>query len=44
MAADMPDGTNPGKVYIRVALVHDAVVIEAALDRLAAILTNRKSF
>jgi len=43
MAADMPDGTNPGKAYIRVALVHDAALIEAALERLAAILTNCKS-
>lgn len=44
MAADMPDGKNPGKPYIRVALVHDAPVVEAALERLAVILTNRKSF
>ncbi len=44
MAADMPDGLNPGKPYIRVALIHDADVVEAALERLAAILTNRKSF
>ncbi len=43
MGADMPDGRNPGKPYIRVALIHDAALVEAALERLAVILTNRKS-
>ncbi len=43
MGADMPDGANPGKPYIRVALIHDAALVEAALERLAVILTNRKS-
>jgi len=43
MGADMPDGPNPGKPYIRVALIHDAALVEAALERLAVILTNRKS-
>jgi aspartate/methionine/tyrosine aminotransferase len=43
MGADMPDGQNPGKPYIRVALIHDAALVEAALERLAEILTNRKS-
>ncbi len=44
MGAAMPDGQNPGKPYIRVALIHDAGLVEAALERLAVILTNRKSF
>ena len=44
MAADMPDGQNPGKPYIRVALIHDSETIGAALERLSVILTNRKSF
>jgi aspartate/methionine/tyrosine aminotransferase len=44
MGAALADGINPGKPYIRVALVHDAPVLEAALERLAVILTNRKSF
>lgn len=43
MGAAMPDGSNPGKPYIRVALIHDAALVEAALERLAVILTNRKS-
>ena len=43
MGADMPDGPNPGKPYIRVALIHEAALVEAALERLAVILTNRKS-
>ena len=43
MGADMPDRQNPGKPYIRVALIHDAALVEAALERLAVILTNRKS-
>ncbi|MDX1575314.1 MAG: aminotransferase class I/II-fold pyridoxal phosphate-dependent enzyme, partial [Kiloniellales bacterium] len=43
MSATMPDGQNPGKAYIRVALIHDAALVEAALERLAEILTNRKS-
>ena len=43
MAADMPDGSNPGRPYIRVALVHDSALIEAALEPLAVILTNCKS-
>ena len=43
MAADGPDGQNPGKPYIRVALIHESALVEAALERLAAILTNRKS-
>jgi len=43
MGAPMPDGRNPGNPYIRVALIHDAALVEAALERLAVILTNRKS-
>ncbi len=38
LAADDPDGGNPGAGYIRVALVHDQATIEGALTRLAAIL------
>ena len=43
MSADMPDGHNPGRPFIRLALVHDAALIEAALERLVEILTNRQS-
>ncbi len=43
MSAETADGQNPGKPYIRVALIHDAALVEAALARLAEILTNRKS-
>jgi N-succinyldiaminopimelate aminotransferase len=43
MDTDGPGGRNPGKPYIRVALIHDAALVEAALERLAVILTNRKS-
>ena len=38
MGADMPDGDNPGGRFIRVALVHDTAVVEAALRRLSEIL------
>ena len=43
MAAEMENGENPGKAYIRVALIHESALVEAALTRLAVILTNRKS-
>ena len=33
------EGNNPGQPYIRVALVHDAAYVEAALERLVACLT-----
>jgi aspartate/methionine/tyrosine aminotransferase len=42
MSATMPGGRNPGKPYIRVALIHDSPLVEAALQRLSEILTNRK--
>jgi aspartate/methionine/tyrosine aminotransferase len=32
------DGVNPGERYIRVALVHEPEIVEAALTRLAAVL------
>ena len=34
LGKDMPDGSNPGKNYIRVALVHDLPVIEEAMLRI----------
>ena len=36
LGKDMPDGSNPGKNYIRVALVHDLPVIEEAMLRIRA--------
>lgn len=38
LGKDMPDGSNPGKNYIRVALVHDLPVIEEAMLRIRAML------
>jgi aspartate/methionine/tyrosine aminotransferase len=38
MSAPCPDGTTPNKAFIRVALVHDSKLIEAALARLVEIL------
>lgn len=38
MCADAPDGTNPGTAYIRVALVYDPPLTEAALHRLVEVL------
>jgi N-succinyldiaminopimelate aminotransferase len=38
LARDMDDGTNPGKDYIRIALVHDAVTTREALERLVEVL------
>jgi aspartate/methionine/tyrosine aminotransferase len=38
MARTTPDGNNPGREYIRIALVHDAAATEAALRRLARAL------
>ncbi len=33
-----PDGDNPGKDYVRVALVHDADITREALTRIVATL------
>ncbi len=38
LAGDQPDGTNPGKAFIRVALVHDIDTTREALTRIANIL------
>lgn len=38
MCADAPDGGNPGTAYIRVALVYDPRLTEAALQRLVEVL------
>ncbi len=38
MAAETPDGENPGRRFIRVALVHEPELVEAALRRLGEIL------
>ncbi len=38
MCAEDDTGNNPGAPYIRVALVHDAAYVEAALERLVACL------
>jgi len=38
LAGDEPDGANPGKAFIRVALVHDAATTREALTRIADIL------
>ena len=40
MCASDDEGNNPGAAYIRVALVHDAAYVEAALERLAACLES----
>ncbi len=40
MCASDSEGNNPGAAYIRVALVHDAAYVEAALERLAACLES----
>lgn len=32
------DGTNPGKEYVRLALVHDAVTVGKALERFVEVL------
>ncbi len=36
LALDMPDGSNPGAGYIRIALVHDLSTTRDALTRIAA--------
>jgi N-succinyldiaminopimelate aminotransferase len=36
MASDRADGGNPGRRYLRLALVHEPAVTEAALARVAA--------
>ncbi len=36
LALDMPDGSNPGTGYIRIALVHDLSTTRDALTRIAA--------
>ncbi len=38
LANDMPDGSNPGSDYIRVALVHDAKTTKLALEQMVAVL------
>lgn len=38
LAGNQPDGFNPGKAFIRVALVHDAETTRQALTRIADIL------
>lgn len=38
MARDQADGSNPGRHYLRLALVHEPAVTEAALARVAAYL------
>ena len=38
LAGEQPDGSNPGKAFIRVALVHDAATTREALTRIADIL------
>ena len=32
------DGSNPGKEYVRLALVHDAVTVGKALERFVEVL------
>lgn len=39
LAQTLPDGSNPGAAYIRVALVHDEETTRRALARLVTILT-----
>ena len=38
LALDEPDGGNPGAAYIRLALVHDDVVIDEAAQRILRVL------
>jgi aspartate/methionine/tyrosine aminotransferase len=38
MGAETPEGPNPGRAYLRAALVHDAAEVDAALTRIAEIL------
>jgi N-succinyldiaminopimelate aminotransferase len=38
LARTMPDGTNPGDAFIRLALVHDHTQIGDALHRLVSTL------
>ncbi len=40
LAREMPDGTNPGAAYIRMALVHDFDTTREAISRLLATLDN----
>lgn len=40
LAREMPDGTNPGAAYIRMALVHDLDTTREAISRLLATLDN----
>jgi len=38
LARDQADGSNPGRGYIRVAMVHDQEITTEALHRLVAAL------
>jgi succinyldiaminopimelate transaminase len=40
MGREGVDGINPGRSYIRVALVHDAPLVEEAMTRIAAVLDS----
>lgn len=40
LARDMPDGSNPGAAYIRMALVHDLDTTREAISRLIATLDD----
>lgn len=42
MARPGADGDNPGRTYIRVALVHDLATTEQALERIAACLSVKE--
>ncbi len=39
LAQNAPDGSNPGRDYVRIALVHDLPVMTEALRRVASLLT-----
>lgn len=41
MCADDADGNNPGRDYLRLALVHDPTLTEPAMARLADVLSSR---
>jgi N-succinyldiaminopimelate aminotransferase len=40
LARDQADGSNPGKPYVRIALVHDEETTRDALSRVAAVLAS----